>query len=202
MHLAEQLAGARRGRKVDPSGEEVLLPVAKPRIDQLHPEPMLFRIGPQDLRHRAFAEKRGDRLQRLDLDQRTRRVGGPVGVDLQLRQRLLDDHLAARSCRRSGCRSPRRRRARARRSPARCRGNAAARPRSTRTTSSVLRRRSSSSETGERNATCGVTMMSGRPTSRRRRRQARPPRHRAPRRRACRHRGRGSARRCRQALRG
>ena len=39
-------------------------------------------------------------------------------------------------------------------------------PRSTRTTSSVLRRRSSSSETGERNATCGVTITSGRPTDR------------------------------------
>ena len=46
MHLAEQLTGAGSSRKVDAAGKEVELPVAQARIDQLHSEPMLFRVGP------------------------------------------------------------------------------------------------------------------------------------------------------------
>ena len=95
MDLAKQLPGAGGGRKIDPAGKQIRLPIAQPRIDKLHAEAVLFRIDPENLRHRPLADKLGDRLQGFDLDGRAHRIGRPIGRDLQLRQRLLDYHLAS-----------------------------------------------------------------------------------------------------------
>ena len=62
--------------------------------------PAPCRIGafPRSI-HRTFGAAPSPRspaivFKRLDFDERAGRVGGPIGLDLELRQRLLDDHLA------------------------------------------------------------------------------------------------------------
>ena len=90
MDFSECAARRCRVRSVDNAGQQIGFPIGRIAADELHCKVAMFTAGKPQLRHRT-GKNRSDIPQVILLVQIPPWIGKPLGRDIQLRQRSLDD---------------------------------------------------------------------------------------------------------------